>query len=513
MGKLLSAVLLASMPAYCQFGSNATKLRGQSLCNPLTPLSDTYALTYNAATKCWGPAAGTAGPTGATGAAGATGATGATGAAGATGATGQAGNPSNGNVTAVTAAANSTSDQALQEIALPAGYLNTLKQQTIINGSGILTIGTAQIPTLTYKVKLCTISGCASGTAITLASMTTAATIASTNNPWNLTLTSGTSATGASGTLITHGFLSIDIAAGATAPEVVQNDGNTAVSSAIDLTAALFVDFTVATSAGSTLNSFTQQNAGVMAPGGSPVSSVFGQVGAIGAVGDLSAAGAVIAGAITNAKIANSTIDLPTKVTGLLPAANNAMAATAVFSDTDAICSNSTGCPAGGVVVSAINTETGFAQNVAFAQNAPAANKAVRVTYGLTYDSTGGPAAVPTWTLRACLTANFTAGASVACSSGGVSLWTDTDTAGGNGLKGLSFTFLIQGGGSGVVYISAMSDGNSLLGGLASPSSVKHTSVPMTSGAWTLYMTVKFDSQKNNNYVLQANGPIVETLN
>jgi hypothetical protein len=205
---------------------------------------------------------------------------------------GNASIPSVGNITAVTAAANSTSDQALQELALPAGWLNTLTQQTILNGSGILTIAVAQIPTLTFKVKLCTVSGCGSGTVLTLASMTTAATVASTNNPWNLTLVSGTSLAGASGTLITHGFLAVDIAASNVAPEVIQNDTNTAVSSAIDLTAALFVDFTVATSTGSTGNIFIQQNAGAMNPGGSPVSSVNTMTGAV-SLADLNSTGQV----------------------------------------------------------------------------------------------------------------------------------------------------------------------------------------------------------------------------
>ncbi len=216
---------------------------------------------------------------------------------------GNASVPSVGNITAVTANANSTSDQALQEIALPAGFLNTLKQQTIFNSSGKFTIAVAQTPTLTFKVKLCTVSGCGSGTVVTLASIVTAATVAATDNPWNMTLTAGTSATGATGTLIVHGFASVDIGALATAAESVYNDGNTAVSSTIDLTAALFVDWTITTSTGSAGNTFTEQNAGVMAPGGSPVSSVFGQTGAVGAIGDLSAVGVVIANAINSSKM------------------------------------------------------------------------------------------------------------------------------------------------------------------------------------------------------------------
>lgn len=233
---------------------------------------------------------------------------------------GSASVPSVGNITPVTANANSTSDQALQEVALPAGFLNTLKQQTILNSSGIFTIAVAQTPTLTFKAKLCTVSGCGSGTVVTLASIVTAATVAATNNPWNMTLSAGTSATGATGTLIVHGFAAVDIGALATAAESVYNDANTAVSSTIDLTAALFVDWTVTTSTGSAGNTFTEQNAGAMAPGGSPVSSVFGQTGAVGNLsGDVTTSGSsaatIAAGAVTPAKTAPSDLTTGTSKT------------------------------------------------------------------------------------------------------------------------------------------------------------------------------------------------------
>ncbi len=251
---------------------------------------------------------------------------------------GNASVPSVGNITAVTVAANTTSDQTLQEIALPAGFLNTLKQQTIFNSSGVFATGVAQTPTLTFSVKLCTVSGCGSGTTITLVNFTTGNTISGvTVNPWNITLTSGTSATGASGTLIIHGFLAVDIGALAATAETVYNDGRIGVTSAIDLTAALFVDWTVATSTGNTGNSFTQQNAGVMAPGGSPVSSVNAKTGAVvlalnsadfanqGTTTTIlhgNASGNPSFGSVVNNDIAAGTIDLTTKVVGALPAAN-----------------------------------------------------------------------------------------------------------------------------------------------------------------------------------------------
>jgi hypothetical protein len=164
-----------------------------------------------------------------------------------------------GNVTPVTVSAAVTTDQTLQQVSLPAGLLNTLAQPYLIHGSGIFTIGTLQVPALTWKAKLCTVSGCGSGTVITLASFVTAATVAASNNTWNINLKAATTATGSSGTLIVHGPLAIDIGAVSTVADTVYNDANTAPSSAINLTAALFLDFTVATSAGSATNSFTQQ--------------------------------------------------------------------------------------------------------------------------------------------------------------------------------------------------------------------------------------------------------------
>ena len=174
-----------------------------------------------------------------------------------------------GNITAVTAAANTTSDQTLQELTVTSGFYNAAAQVSALYGSGIYSIATGITPTLTWKVKLCTVSGCGSGTVVTLATFTTTATTAlSSNYPWNINLTNvGTHATGATGNLIVHGFLAIDLGASAATAETVFNDANTAVSSNIDLTGALFVDFTVAASSGSTSNSFTQQYGATYIPG------------------------------------------------------------------------------------------------------------------------------------------------------------------------------------------------------------------------------------------------------
>jgi hypothetical protein len=225
-----------------------------------------------------GPA-GIAGPTGATGpigpsgpaGGGATGATGPAGAAGATGPSGPSGTSvaAASNLTPVTVSVNTTADQTLQEVTLSAGFFNTVKAANIIHGSGRLTIAALQVPALTFKAKLCTVSGCGSGTVVILASITSGATVAATNNGWNLQLMAGTVSTGVTGTLEVHGApgLVVDIGALPGTAATPYTDTNITVSAPIDLTAALFVDFTVATSVGNAGNAITQDIAEVLPQG------------------------------------------------------------------------------------------------------------------------------------------------------------------------------------------------------------------------------------------------------
>lgn len=219
--------------------------------------------------------------------------------------------------TPVTATANVTTDQALMELALSAGYLNSSKEPFLFNGAGVYTTPVGQTPTLTFKVKLCTISGCGSGTVVTLVSVVTTATLASsTNNNWNLSFMGYTATTGTTGNLEIHGPLSVDLGALTTTADSIFNDVNTAVSGNIDLTAALFVDFTVATSTGSASNAITQRQGGVMpfAATAAPVTSVFTQTGAVGNLtGDVTTAGStattITANAVTLSKLATQAAD------------------------------------------------------------------------------------------------------------------------------------------------------------------------------------------------------------
>jgi hypothetical protein len=108
------------------------------------------------------------------------------------------------------------------------------------------------------------------------------------NLGWNLNLKAATTATGASGTLIVHGPVidqsSIFIA-------LPNNDNGTTVSGAIDLTAALFLDFQAATGTGGIATSITQQLATL-----EPASTI-GPAGPTGASGGGSGSQSIIGSA------------------------------------------------------------------------------------------------------------------------------------------------------------------------------------------------------------------------
>jgi hypothetical protein len=136
-------------------------------------------------------------------------------------------------------------DTKLAEISLGAGYLNTSAKTLSIFAKIIHSTGTTQTPTVTYKIKLCTISGCGSGTVLTLLTFgASGAMTASNTESAEITAHVTTSATGSSGTLESAGFAIINVSSGSGAATggTLFNDTNTAVSSTIDLTAALFLD-------------------------------------------------------------------------------------------------------------------------------------------------------------------------------------------------------------------------------------------------------------------------------
>jgi hypothetical protein len=158
-------------------------------------------------------------------------------------------------------------DQNLIQLSLPAGFLNTLTGTFNLTGSGIYSSTAASSPALTIKAKLCTVSGCGSGTVVPLLNIVTSALNATalTNATWNITGTCVTNATGATGNLVCHGSpgLALDTGAALSTPYSLFADTNTATLANIDLTAALFVQFTVAQSVVGASNSYTQQLASI----------------------------------------------------------------------------------------------------------------------------------------------------------------------------------------------------------------------------------------------------------
>lgn len=172
---------------------------------------------------------------------------------------GGGGTPAVSNVTPVTASANVTSAQVLQQLNLPVAYLNTIGAAFTYDGSGIYSAAAGQTPTLTWTLNACTVSGCGSGTVRALAVVVSPNVVTATNNTWNMRLATSTTATGATGTLITHGTATVQLTSGSDFG-TSSSDSNTASSAAIDLTGAVFLQLTVTTSTGDAGNSITEDH-------------------------------------------------------------------------------------------------------------------------------------------------------------------------------------------------------------------------------------------------------------
>lgn len=163
------------------------------------------------------------------------------------------------NVTPVTVNTSTTNDQNLMAVSLNANLLNVAGRTFKIWLAGVYSnVVTAQ-PTVTLKIKLCTVSGCGSGTVITpisIASTVTSAT-AVTNLAANLTAYISTQTAGASSAYEAHGSLAIDLGTTNLTADSIFADTNTATVGTIDSTGALFLQAAVAFSGASASNSFT----------------------------------------------------------------------------------------------------------------------------------------------------------------------------------------------------------------------------------------------------------------
>lgn len=116
-------------------------------------------------------------------------------------------NPGITNTTAVTVTGAVSTDQNLISLTLPAGSLNAVGKTRKAYAGGVYTTGASGAGTMTFKVKLCTVSGCGSGTVVTLATFgpTVAQTSSATNMPWTVDLAITTVTSGTSGTAMPAG--------------------------------------------------------------------------------------------------------------------------------------------------------------------------------------------------------------------------------------------------------------------------------------------------------------------
>jgi hypothetical protein len=165
------------------------------------------------------------------------------------------------NVTPVTVAANVTTDQNLMAFTIPANTLNIVGRTVKLWGAGVYSTAASSTAALTWKVKLCTVSGCGSGTVVTLATWTTSAlpTVTAASFPWNISLNSSTQTASTSSAYEAHGNLVIDIGTTLGTTDSTYADENSATAGTIDSTGTIYLQVTVAASAGSTSNSFMQR--------------------------------------------------------------------------------------------------------------------------------------------------------------------------------------------------------------------------------------------------------------
>jgi hypothetical protein len=165
------------------------------------------------------------------------------------------------NVTPVTVNANVTTDQNLMACTIPAGTLNRVGRSLRVKVKGVYTTPAASTSQMTVKLKLCTVSGCGSGTVITPISIQSTAlgTVQITNDNFSLRSEITTQTAGASSAYEASGEFLIDLATLTTAADSEFGDTNTATVGTIDNTAQLFLQTTFAFSNASGTNAATQR--------------------------------------------------------------------------------------------------------------------------------------------------------------------------------------------------------------------------------------------------------------
>ncbi len=166
----------------------------------------------------------------------------------------------------VTVSASTTADQVLMNCDLPAGEMQPGENLSIWL-AGIYSLPAASTATVNLKLKMCTASGCATGTVVTLVTITSAANGnagAVTNNAFNFSgqfMTSGVigDPITTTATMEAHGTMGIDQGAATTSADSFFSDTNTAVTASFDGTVEEFLTVTIAFSVASTSNTATQR--------------------------------------------------------------------------------------------------------------------------------------------------------------------------------------------------------------------------------------------------------------
>ncbi len=162
-------------------------------------------------------------------------------------------------VAPVSANANVSTDQNLMAVSIPANKLNILNRTLRISGAGIFTTVAANTSTVTVKINLCSVSGCGSGTVVTLGTFISGANGGGqTNDPFNFVLMSTTQAAGVSSAYEAHGNLTIDLT-GVGVSAAMYPDSNATTAGTIDSTAQMFLQVTGAFSLASASNSISQR--------------------------------------------------------------------------------------------------------------------------------------------------------------------------------------------------------------------------------------------------------------
>ena len=177
----------------------------------------------------------------------------------------------------VTVSANVSTDQNLFKWIIPLALVGNqfvpptvttpaiLPQQRTFHCfiAGVYTTPAANLSTLEFKAKLCTVSGCATGTVQPLIDITSTANPGTvTNDPWYLEFwaTTGNGDTGSAAQFESHGTLKIDLGAATTGALSEFGDQNTAVTTpSVDTANQLYMQATVAFSSASASNSVTQR--------------------------------------------------------------------------------------------------------------------------------------------------------------------------------------------------------------------------------------------------------------